>query len=194
MQMLPESSAADHGDAIEPHHNFCQVAYRGHEWDLSHLRPFAFRCDIRRAPESLNVDVVVFFSCHCFTRAEGPPAALLSDYYDDGREVRILCEERYALSKQFLPRLVIELWNRHIRIASSKPNFVTIELIDNEGGATNYAVFFEVRKDTRRKKRLLLRVQSAYKIEAIKGQLAKAGKVNFDVLLRATYEGRKIKS
>jgi hypothetical protein len=56
-----------------------------------------------------------------------------------------------------------------------------------------YAVFFEVSKDHRRKKRMLLRVQSAYRLDTLSERLKKGGKVNFAQLLRATYAGRKIK-
>lgn len=54
-------------------------------------------------------------------------------------------------------------------------------------------MFFEVKRDSRRKKRILLHVQSAYLLDTLTDRKKKAGKVRFHVLLKAAYEGRKIK-
>jgi len=53
---------------------------------------------------------------------------------------------------------------RHILVADpTRPNFVTFELPPAAPGAepVRYAVFFEVKKDSVRRRRMLLRVQSA---------------------------------
>jgi hypothetical protein len=195
MSKFNEIEIAPHRDAVAAHHRFPSVTFRGVPWDLTHLEPFAFSADVGREDTPLRVDVVVLFMCHCFTKGvDGLQAApLASDYYDDGREVRVLCEERYALSRRFLPGLVKELFGRTIRVASDRPNYLTLEVLEGLQRAL-YAVFFEVEKDKSRRKRMLLRVQSAYKLDALPRRLEKAGKVNFAVLLRATYEGRKIKA
>ena len=49
-------------------------------------------------------------------------------------------------------------------------------------------VVFEVQRDRRRKRRLLLYVQSAYRLEQLTNRLAKGGKVRFATLLRKTYQ------
>lgn len=193
---MPELTTVDindHSDALPSQHRFPVVTFRGTAWDFGHLAPFAFRADIGKDGAELWVDVVVFFACHCFTRDEGGSSVHASEYYDDGREIRVLCEERYLLSRRFLPRLIKELFSRHIRVASSRPNYITIEGERPALADGLYAVFFEVKKDSRRKKRLILRVESAYRVDELTPRQKNAGKVNFDVLLRATYEGRKIK-
>lgn len=56
-----------------------------------------------------------------------------------------------------------------------------------------YVIFFEPEKDSKRKKRVLLRVQSAYFVDALTKRQQQAGKVTFASLVKATYEGRKIR-
>ncbi|MHB1123315.1 MAG: hypothetical protein ACYC0T_11420 [Ramlibacter sp.] len=139
------------------------------------------------------VDLVVLFSCHCFTRELAGTHAI-DEIYDDGREQRILDPQRYDLSVRFLPRLIRELWQRRIQVAAQNiPNYVTVEATTSEGVPVHYAVFFEVEKDSRRRKRLMLRVQSAYPIEALTKRLRTAGKVTFVKLLSAAYEGKPIR-
>jgi hypothetical protein len=165
------------------------------EWDLSHLDPFAFRLEI---DTGLMVDIVVFFSCHCFThevkddpRRSNIPA---SEYFEDDREIRVLSPERYELSRQFLPQLVQQLESRQIRVEGAPHhNFFTVEGAARGDLPIHYLVFFEVERDRRRKKRLLLRVQSAYPVDVLTHRLAGAGKVKFRTLLRAAYFGSKIR-
>jgi len=178
-------------------HRFPPVAYNATIWDLSHLDSFAFKCDLGlRCP----VTVLVMFSCHCFShsfsrderaRAEIPEAEI----YDDGRERRILDPVRYALSKDLLRDLVVTLSERPIVVADERqPNFMTLEKTHTDGTASLYAVFFEVEKDRARRQRLILRVQSAYLLErGLNKRQRQAKKVAFKTLLRATYEGRKIR-
>lgn len=174
------------------HHRFLPVAYNGEPWDLSHLDPFAFRTD---PGLGFDIDVVVLFSCHCFShslRRDGRAPLLIpsGEIYDDGRERRVLSEVRYRLSQRFLPALVRELPNRKIQLASDQ-NFMTIEVPEERTG--HYVVFFMVERDKHRKRRMLLRVQSAYLLESLTDRQRKAGKVNFSTLLRAGYEHRKIR-
>lgn len=105
----------------------------------------------------------------------------------------MLSEERYALSRRYLTEIVRGLAGRQIQFAGVGTNFITVELTDESFSNRLYCVFFEVEKDRRRKKRVLLRIQSAYLLDALTSRQKKAGKVRFDVLLRATYEGRRLK-
>ncbi|MDN7468251.1 hypothetical protein QZM43_21190 [Burkholderia orbicola] len=58
-----------------------------------------------------------------------------------------------------------------------------------------YAVFFEVSKDRIRKRRLILRVQSAYMLDGgLNRRQREARKVALRTLLRASLEGRKIRA
>jgi len=187
-------SIDDHQDIVAPADRFVSVSFRGDVWDLSHLNPFALRVDL---DDSLTVDVVVLFSCHCFTHnatKDQRPSIPPDERYWDNRDARVLNAERFRLSKQWLPQLVRELPTRHIRVADqSRPSFVTMEAADSEGKAVQYAVFFEAKRDAKRAKRMLLRVQSAYPIEKLTNRQLRAGKVRFAVLLRSVYNGRPIR-
>lgn len=113
---------------------------------------------------------------------------------DGPRKNRMLDEVRYKLSKHYLPRLIQELSARHIKVADpSRPNFVTFEpptgLLPDE--KRPYSIFFEVVKDSKRKRRLLLRVQSAYLLDHMSKHLKEAKKMNFPVILKRAYKGEK---
>jgi predicted nucleotidyltransferase len=200
MSALPEAVIEAHQDAVEAHHRFSKVTFRGEPWDLSHLDALVLRADIgdkKKSPGAeLLVNVVALFSCHCFTHSVESDSRLpipLDEVFYDGREDRVLNAERYHLSKRYLPDLIRELGERTIRVAGPQPNFVSFEVTDSSGREVRYAVFFEVERCKKQKRRLILRVQSAYPMDEVPQRLAKAGKVNLPVLLRAAYEGRKIK-
>ncbi|OWQ47562.1 hypothetical protein CDL60_09055 [Roseateles noduli] len=74
-------------------------------------------------------------------------------------------------------------------------NFTTSEGIDNEDGhRRQYVVFFQVLRDLKRKRRLLLQVQSAYMKEAIRRRPQERRKVSFFTILKATNAGKKLKA
>jgi hypothetical protein len=181
-------------EAIEPRHRFQTVVFRGETWDLRHLDAFALRID---PGLGFEVDVVVLFTCHCFTHSfERDARAVLEipleEIYVDGVERRVLSKERYDLSRRFLPALVKNLGNRAIRCAREDSlNFFTLEDAGGDPPGV-YIVFFEVKRDKRQKRRLLLYIQSAYRLESLTHRLGKAGKVRFVTLLKAAYEGRRI--
>jgi len=138
-----------------------------------------------------EIDVVVLFSNHCFSRSLGDHEVVdESLIVMDGSETRVLDKERYDLSKLHLQRVILELPNRHIQVADpTRPNFVTFELPpSNPGGKQiRYAVFFEVKRDRKRKRRMLLRVQSAYVLDEPSKRLLKADKIKFLVILKRAY-------
>ena len=185
-----------HRDAVANHHRFENVQFGGMSLDMSHLEAFALRLD----PElGFEVDVVVLFSCHCFTHSMADdlrteteiPAA---EIFDNGRERRVMDLERYHLSRRHLVSIVSGMHQRTIQVAGADaPNFMTFEFIDSDQAIRTYAVFFQVEKDNRRKKRLILRIQSAYILAELTQRQKKAGKVRFNVLLKAAYEGRRIR-
>jgi hypothetical protein len=163
---ITEVPIAEHLDVVRSHHRFKNVIRGGEAWDLSHLDPFAFRMD---PGLGFEVTVVVLFSCHCFTRSisrDGRRRREIptKEMFDDGREVRVLCEQRYELSKRYLPGLIRDLRKRTIRLARDNPqNFVTTKSVDaSDAQGQHYVVFFEITRDPRQKGRLLLQVQSAY--------------------------------
>lgn len=113
------------------------------------------------------------------------------EIFDSGIERRVLDKERYELSRRFMPQLVKELDQRQIRFAGvAATNFFIAEDLGSDSGL--YAVFFEVKRDRRRKKRMLLYVQSAYRLDRLKKRLANARKIRFRKLLRSTYLGKPV--
>ncbi|CDN90527.1 hypothetical protein [Hydrogenophaga intermedia] len=176
-------------------YRFSGVVYRGEAWNLSHLDPFAFRAALS---ETLMVDVVVLFSCHCFTHGldhEDRDDIPKDEWFMEGNVRRVLDPERYELSRRHLPTLIQQLHERHIKVlGGSTQNFLTFETVDREGKAACYSVFFEVRKDAARKKRIILRVQSAYLLDELTQRQRNARKVNLNVLLKAVYDGRTIRA
>lgn len=181
----------DHHDATGPEHRFTGVAFRGAPWDLSHLDPFVVPVDLGCS----TVTVVVLFSCHCFThaRANDPRDLIpLEEQYRSGIERRVLNPERYRLSREFLPRLIRELPTQLIR-ATDRGNFLISEETDSEGRLVRYAVFFGAKKDERRKRRVMLRVESAYPVEALTRRQRESKKVRFHVLVRTIHDGKQIR-
>ena len=60
--------------------------------------------------------------------------------------------------------------------------------------ASVYAVFFDVEKDNKRRRRLILRIQSAYLLtRGLTKRQKSAKKVGWNVLLKAAYENRAIR-
>ncbi|HEY1996838.1 hypothetical protein [Paraburkholderia sp.] len=175
-----------------------KVFCRGIPWDLTHLDPPAFKVDPGLGSD---VTVLVLFSCHCFShslRRDARPshAIPVDEIYDDGKERRVLNVSRYELSRRYLRNIVHSLFSRRITVADHRqPNFVTLENIGADGTTSLYAVFLEVKRDRSRRRRLVLRVQSAYvRDNGLTKRQAKAGKVVFETLLRATYLGKNIRS
>ena len=181
----------------EPTQRFPEITYCGVQWDLSHLDSFTFKADLGLGSD---ITILVLFSCHCFThsfqRDERPRHGIpIHEIYFDGRERRILNPQRYELSRRFLRNIVSNLSNRRITVANEKlPNFVTIESVNTDGTTSLYAIFFEVKKDKSRKRRLVLRIQSAYLLDSgLTSRQTKGGKIAFETLLRATYLGKSIR-
>lgn len=190
---VPADEAFQHNDVVGDRHRFASLRFRGETWTFAHLEPFAFRLD---PGLGFEVDVVVLFSCHCFTSSFSRDGRHIDDIPDEERyqtdnEERVLSVERYELSKRFLPRLVQELNARHIRIVGT--NYLTFEILDGDHNLGTYVLFFEVEKDGRRKRRLVLRVQSGYKVQALSRRQDKAGKVRFHTLVKAAYLGNPIR-
>ena len=182
----------EHQEAVESHHRFLPRVVAGQLWQFDHLEAIAFKSWVELLPgQPLELDVVVLFSNHCFTRSllEGE---LVDDglIWTDARERRVLCAQRYALSRLFLPRLILELPHRHIQVADERrPNFMVFEVPENMGlgDGARYAVFFEVDRDRLRKKRVLLRVQSAYVLPRLSKRQLQADKIRFQTLLKRAY-------
>lgn len=189
--------ALEHGDLVGVD-LFNTVAYRGNTWDLEHLKPYSFLAAVDGISHPLRV--VVIFACHCFTREatlEEKTRNLVpdEDWYSDNREKRILDEERYLLSRKYLPAMVKDLVKRKIYVADENRkngNFVTREIETGPGTTGLYSLFFEVVNE--RKHKFKLRIQSAY----VRGKLTRreleAKSVRLHTIFKAAFHGKKIKA
>lgn len=177
----------NHHDVVADHQRHPARVVAGELWEFDHLQPFVMPVTVNLNSNDVELDVVVLFSNHCYTRkAEEGESLEDAMVVMDGKVKRILDRERYELSKKYMPTLAKELSNRTIRIASDvKQNFVTFELQGNDAcDSRHYAMFFEVKRDRVRKRRLLLRVQSAYIIERPSARLLKAEKMRLHIILK----------
>lgn len=80
----------EHADAIEAHHRFKPLQFNRTNWSFDHLEPFAFKAQI---DENLVIDVVVLFSCHCFTHGRDKDSRRdipAEELYADGQKTRVL--------------------------------------------------------------------------------------------------------
>jgi hypothetical protein len=182
-----------HQDTVSDDHQFAEVAMGTEVWQFDHLAAFAMRVSLDLPPgKPIDINVVVLFSNHCFTRGLEPGEVVDEAHIImDGNEKRVLDKERYALSRQYLPGLIFDLHTRHIFVADpTRPNYVTFELPQAAVGAKpdRYAVFFEVKKDRVRRKRMLLRVQSAHILRNPTKRLLKADKMRIQVIMKRAYE------
>jgi hypothetical protein len=179
-----------HDDIVNSDHRFTPLVYRGQNWDFRHLDAFAMNLD---PGLGFNIDVVVLFSCHCFTHllrddVRSPEDIPDNEIFYEGRNPRVLSEERYNLSKSILRPLIEDLPNRRLLVENSRQFFV-VELSDSENPEHPYIVFVTIRKDDRRKKRILLRVQSAYRLDKpLTRRQQNAGSYTLQKVLRDTYK------
>jgi hypothetical protein len=187
----------DHQKLVTAHHRFAPRQVGRALWSFEHLEAFALKAQVELAPGQIcELDVVVLFSDHCFTRS-----ALKGEKVDpemlwnSSMDTRVLDQTRYDLSSTLLRTIINGLGNRRIHVAdASRPNFVTLELIGSTlpGGAGTYAVFFELKRDRNRAKRLLLRVQTAYLINTPNNRMKSAQRIGFSTLLKRAYLGQKL--
>jgi hypothetical protein len=186
-------------EALDPpadsRHRFPSIRYYDTNWDLTHLDSFAFKADI-----GFEATVVVIFSCHCFShsfRWEARPRIEIpeAEIYKDEKEERVLDPVRYRLSRDVLRELIMGLPGRHIIVANVESrNFLTWEIRTADDKDLVYAVFFDVERDKHRKKRLILRIQSAYRLDnGLTKRQKSTKKVYLNTLLKAAYEGRVIR-
>lgn len=83
-------------DAATP---FPPTRYRGESWDLSHLRPLTFTCDLETG---FDVTVLVLFSCHCSHAASnetGGPATPFQTTRSTTTAARHVCSARTGIAR-----------------------------------------------------------------------------------------------
>lgn len=192
--LTTDTDITPHANAVPAEHRFTPTTYRGQVWDLSHLDAFAVKVEL--SDQLGAVDVVVLFGWHCFTRGLEPGQTFqgvsLGDiYWLDGQR-RILCPERYGLSKQ-LRAIVRELPSRQIRMAERQNYFLVEDAATDGGGTVEYAIFFELSRDGKRR-RLFLRIQTAYTGLRLTSRLRDAKKVRFNTLVKSVFERKPLRA
>lgn len=163
-----------------------------HTHDLAHLDPVTFQTP----SEKLGRSIMTWcrFTTHTFTRAPEPGDAG-PNVWDEGRQPRVFCPDRYALSFH-LPSAVNELAvpSRHVWQTAAERNWLhRAEVHVVAGGARiAYQVFFGVKKAGRADPHdVEMTVESAYafdprRVPKLRGRMAMVG------LLTATVEGRHV--
>jgi hypothetical protein len=137
------------------------LEYDGLNYDLSHLHPrtLQFERPAQGDKPAVIFTVDVIFSLHCFTHELPSSAYDRKLVYSDDRETRLFDFERLELSKR-LPKIVETLAQRKC-FHTGYGNFVTVEVVREDGATVNYHVFFTASKSDR-KRRVNLYIQSAY--------------------------------
>ncbi len=183
-----------HHDAVPDDHRHPARQFGPDTWTFEHLEPFAIRATVELPGVGpTEFTLIVLFANHCFSR-EIAAGEVVDEAHVvmDGSVRRVLDQQRYELSLKHLPQLVHDLPNRRIKTADhSRPNFVTMELEPTHptGEKQHYAVFFEVKKDRKRKRRAILRIQSAYVLERPSKRLLDEKPIRFHTLLKRELAG-----
>lgn len=133
----------------------------GVTYDLRHLNPrtLQFERPAEGGKPAVVFTVDLIFSLHCFSRELPSSAYDRNMIYSDARESRLFDFERYELSKR-LPGIIETLAQRKC-FHTDHGNFVTVEVVREDGSSVDYHVFFTASKSAR-KGRVNLYIQSAY--------------------------------
>ena len=159
-------------------------------YSLSHLHPFVRQIELAETNRhaARTVDLHVSFGLHTFTRATEAHDGS-HELYQDNREVRTFCTERYRRSYE-LPCIIRTLERRKCEFArglSGETNYVTVETSDGK----RYAAFFDIRRFKRAGPNgLHLAVQSAYVLDPGKPAPGK-GRIHFHALLGHVLRGTR---
>lgn len=160
---------------------------------FSHLEPFTFSIDSRKAKKSLRVHVT--FSNHCFTKRYALETHIVGEpILDQGtKRPRSFCRIRYALSlklRELLKSLAdpkADVWE-----TTSRRNWAYSVKVDDPAGP--YHIFFELKraaKERRQWQELQLVVESAYPEDPAKRPPDVVGSMNFVLLCGKIYLGEK---
>lgn len=163
----------------------------GVTYDMSHLHPHLWEVTIpgKDGKPDLVLKVNVSYSLHCFAREKLPGEMVSSDYwYQDTREKRVFCLQRWELSKQ-VPGIVATLGERRC-MHTGQEEFVTLEVV-HQGRTFEYAVFFTVTKALKAEGvHLNLFVNSAHERY---DPLVYKKPISFKFILLNRYMGKEIK-
>jgi len=135
------------------------IEFDGQRYKLDHLENFKFEA-VQSAIETkseIRTEIEVMFSWHCYTRA--PEKNETVYIHQHKGEQRCFCPVRYKYSK-ILPSIIKKLSERKV-LQTGKGNFLTIEIVDDNGKKRDYEIYFSLRKQGK-KQPLKLYVESAY--------------------------------
>ncbi|MFC3909720.1 hypothetical protein ACFORL_11630 [Legionella dresdenensis] len=131
-------------------------------FSLIHLQDKVYRytIDAIGSHSQLFFEVLVQYSSHCITEGQKrhEPPIEKPDLYDDRHVPRVFSPERYKLSL-LLPDVFTTFLMRTCYF-TGYDNWLTIEIIDEQGVNRDYEIYFRVHQETSRFLRLY--VESAY--------------------------------
>lgn len=169
--------------------------FQGTTYDLSHLDPFDWHYTTEATDKltAIKYKFQVTFSMHCFSRKPLVNEQVTGNmWYPWPREQRIFCFDRYEFSKQ-LPDIIQDLggrncWHTH------HGTFFTIEVTTKGVQKTEYEIYFDVTKATRKGNWLNLVIQSAYeRTDAYASTRPKKRKIRLHVIARNKQQGREVR-
>lgn len=158
--------------------------------DFAHLQPFRFTVLTKHRPD--GVVIGVRYSNHCFTEIFHPSRHRPDmPVVWDRQQMRVFSQSRYDQS--FRLRHIIEGWPASDVFYTPEANFVRIEP-PGATEASEYRVYFRVRRDRSDECDVKLFVESAYCPEPTKRSLTKAQmtRVRFAVLIDKTTRGEAL--
>lgn len=164
--------------------------YQGTRYDLKHLKDFTFdliQPAADKKPER-KYNIKARFSWHCFTRSpETDDTGIMTNA--DG-EQRCFCLDRYKHSHR-LPDIITDLANRYCQ-TTGHGNFITVEIIEEDGTKQDYEIYFNVRKPASGK-HLELFVETAFVRTIPELYKTKKKKIRFSTIIYNVKNGRPIR-
>ena len=120
------------------------LTFQSIRYNLKHLRDFTFQLQqdaTHNSPER-TYEIKARFSWHCFTRS--PENGDIDIMTNAAGERRCFCPDRHRHSHR-LPDIIRDLANRHCQ-NTGRGNFITIELVEEDGSKHDYEIYFRVRR------------------------------------------------
>ena len=166
---------------------WAEKCFEGQVYGLSHLDPFTLLVSVAET----NFKVRVSFYHHCFT--EKWDTIIHSPDYryvaQNGSDLRAFNLERYELSKS-LPDIIRRMPTGKVCFTNEQ-NFLKVNIIDHNGEAQKYVIFFKIIPARSRSHDVAMLVQSAYIKESLPKNI---DKIRFTTLVRKVAAGEVIKS
>lgn len=134
--------------------------YNGQLYKFEHLNKFVLTVFLN-ASHTLSIDVIVEFSCHCFTEDFDHTIHGEGHKYIHRGELRAFDLLRYECSLQ-LPNIVSNIADGMVYLSDKKYTYTARINIDSSFGLKTYSIFFNLRQDRELKDTLYMKIVSAY--------------------------------